>query len=109
MDCALQKHGTIDVEMAKDIITFLSPAKSPGYWTDEYIKGEPMTALIEGSISVCDLRALRIHTLGGYWCDQWISLALSNYVGTPQQEQWLPSQRTSPPPPLVSQGGEHAA
>lgn len=78
----VENHGKIDLEKAKDIITFLSPAKSPGYWTDEFIKGEPMTALIEGSISVCDLKAMRIHTLGGYWCDNWTSLTLTNYVSS---------------------------
>lgn len=73
-------YGQIDLEKAIWLCSYLSPDRVPGYWSKEFIPGKPMTAMIEGSMSVVDLKNRKIATKGGYWCDDWVTIQLMNYI-----------------------------
>lgn len=73
-------HGQIDLDKAKDLILFLAPDRTPGYWNDTLIPGNPMSAQIEGSITVADLVAREMHVKGGYYTDDWIGIHLPQYL-----------------------------
>jgi hypothetical protein len=75
-----QHYGSIDFDTAKFIITFLSPDRTPGYWARRLDPNDPMSAVIEGSISVVDTTTKRIATKAGYWSDGWIELTLTRYI-----------------------------
>jgi hypothetical protein len=76
----LARYGQIDAEAAKDIISFLAPDRTPGYWNDTINPHDPMSAQIEGAISVVDFAAQTIYTRSGYWADGWVHLTLSSYI-----------------------------
>lgn len=72
--------GSIDLESAKDIITFLAPDRTPGFWTNRLNPDDPMTAQIEGSITVADLVTREMHVKAGYFTDAWIGVHLLAYL-----------------------------
>lgn len=49
-------YGNIDFATAREIITFLAPNRTPGYWTDTLIPNDPMSAVVEGHLVVADLK-----------------------------------------------------
>ena len=71
--------GTIDLEKAKELILFLAPDRSPGFWTDYLHPDNPMSAQIEGSITVADLVTREMHVKAGYFTDAWIGVHLLAY------------------------------
>lgn len=82
-ELAAVRGETLGPDDAKEVITFLSPDRTPGYWNNTLVPGEPMTAQIEGAISVIDLRsadAIVLHSKTGYWTDNWVQVSLNKYV-----------------------------
>ncbi len=72
--------GTIDIDTALYIMEFLSPERTPGYWTNMINASDPMSAMVEGTMNVADITELRLHSKCGYWADSWTALSLKNYV-----------------------------
>lgn len=75
----VEQHGTLDYAVARDIITFLSPDRTPGFWTDTLHAGDAMSAVVEGSITVADLTTLQFQVKGGYWADDFLQFHFANY------------------------------
>ena len=65
--------GNITFASAKDLITFLGPSRTPGFYREPDIGG---------IVSVVDLTAGRLAALGGYWGDAWSHVTLALYVPT---------------------------
>jgi hypothetical protein len=76
---ASRDKANFDLDAAQHAISFLSPERTPGYWPPT-IKGEPMSALVEGSIGVCDLATIECRFLSGFWADKWVKVTLSRYL-----------------------------
>eukprot|EP00051_Salpingoeca_urceolata_P028520 m.487268 g.487268 ORF g.487268 m.487268 type:complete len:615 (-) comp24923_c0_seq1:23-1867(-) len=82
-------YGTLDVATALDAITFLSPDRTPGYWNHTLDPRDPMSAQVEGAVSVASLLpaanqtadrlVLQLHTKTGYWKDNFYTTTLTNY------------------------------
>eukprot|EP00753_Platysulcus_tardus_P022754 PLAT9969.1.p1 GENE.PLAT9969.1~~PLAT9969.1.p1 ORF type:complete len:602 (+),score=319.75 PLAT9969.1:26-1831(+) len=75
-----QLHGSLDVDKAKWVITFLSPDRTPGYWSNYLNAKQPMSAVVEGAISVVDLKASIMWTKSGYWMDDWTQASIRRYT-----------------------------
>jgi hypothetical protein len=71
---AAAEKSAIDLEMAKWLITFLAPDRTPGFWGDT----------VDGIISACDLSARVIDVKGGYWVDDFIRITLPAYLNSTQ-------------------------
>ena len=76
-------HGNINMETAKEVMNFLSPLRTPGYWTNT-INENPMSAIVEGTMNIADIKNLRLVTKTGYWSDLWTELTLTGFL--PKQE-----------------------
>jgi len=76
----VENYGNIDHNVARDIITFLSPDRTPGYWTDTLNASDPMSAIVEGHLVVADVKNGIFQVKGGYWSDKWLQVQLPNYV-----------------------------
>eukprot|EP01080_Neovahlkampfia_damariscottae_P007861 gene7861-12332_t len=75
----LENYGKIDWEYVRNIITRLSPDRTPGFWSNYWDPNDPMTAEIEGQITIVDIKKRIIEMKGGYWTDDFIKLQLLNY------------------------------
>lgn len=54
---------------------------TPEYWVfDRLHESDPLSAPIQGSLAVCDLKDRRMVTKTGYFRDAWIQLTLPNYL-----------------------------
>mmetsp|Transcript_9738 Transcript_9738/g.36240 ORF Transcript_9738/g.36240 Transcript_9738/m.36240 type:complete len:609 (-) Transcript_9738:45-1871(-) len=71
--------GSVDMEKAWEILTFLSPDRTPGYWSDYLYPDDPMSAVHEGTITLIDMKQQIIRSKGGYWKDDYVELHLKNY------------------------------
>ena len=80
MNLTLNKKGKIDFDEAIWLMSFLSPERAPGYWNNTIIPNNPMSAIVEGSISVYDLKKKVMKSKGGYWADNWIQTSLPLYL-----------------------------
>ena len=63
----VENYGNIDHNVARDIITFLSPDRTPGYWTDTLNASDPMSAIVEGHLVVADVK-VRTFWSSLYYC-----------------------------------------
>lgn len=72
--------GHIDFDKMVWLMSFLSPARSPGYWNNRIDPKDPLSAIVEGSTSVFDCGSKRVSTLTGYFHDRWMNITLMNYV-----------------------------
>lgn len=52
----IENYGHIDHDVAKHIITFLSPDRTPGYWANTWNASDPMSAIVEGHLVVADVK-----------------------------------------------------
>lgn len=78
-----RKKGPIDKSTARDLINFLDPLTGPfpGYYAnsprcskhEDYI-------IIEGSVSLCDLKEKSIESHFGYYQDKWVTITLPRYL-----------------------------
>lgn len=96
-----QQYGTLTYETCKEIITFLSPWKQPGYPQNapsyrhgipsfiEYMRPHPTQSppklhetavLISGSISLVDVKRRRVENRSGYWGNEFYALTLTHYL-----------------------------
>eukprot|EP00164_Ancoracysta_twista_P005192 GFYU01007096.1.p1 GENE.GFYU01007096.1~~GFYU01007096.1.p1 ORF type:complete len:618 (+),score=223.48 GFYU01007096.1:227-2080(+) len=76
--------GTFDMEKTKEVLSYLSPDVTPGYWnTPRVDPHNPMTMEISGALSAVDTRRRQIQTKSGYWIDGWLTLNLLNYITPP--------------------------
>ncbi len=61
-------YGHIDFEKAREIITFLAPNRSPGYWKNPPLDPkDPMTQEVEGVIALVNLKTKLFQLKAGYW------------------------------------------
>lgn len=74
------KYGQLTLEDCIEIVCFLSPENTPGYWTNTIDDSNPMSAIVEGTMNVADIGNQRLYTKTGYWEDKWTYLTLSQYV-----------------------------
>lgn len=75
-----QAHGKINLELAKYLILFLAPDRTPGFWNDYLYPNNTMSAQVEGSITVANLVTREIQIKSGYYTDNWIGVNLMQYV-----------------------------
>jgi hypothetical protein len=75
-----QSYGKIDFDICLNIVEFLSPVNTPGYWTNTINASDPMSAMVEGTMNIADISNLKLSTKTGYWSDEWTSLSLSNFL-----------------------------
>ena len=75
-----QRWGTFDFDTTQDVISFLSPDRTPGYWHDYSNPNNVMSAKVQGIVCAADLQAARFATKGGYWADGWLEVHLKAYV-----------------------------
>ena len=75
-----EQGGGMTLADAIDVITFLSPEKTPGYFHKYLHPSQPMSAQIEGMIAVMDLRAGVVGVKTGYWADPFVYVTMRNYL-----------------------------
>jgi hypothetical protein len=73
------KRRKANYKAAKAFLDFLSPPSS------DYYSGNPKSKdgkeiRMEGSSSLCDLKAKTIESHYGYFCDDWVRLSLESYL-----------------------------
>lgn len=73
-------YGSIDMEAAIRITSYLSPLKTPGYWTNTINESDPMSAIVEGTMNVVHNNKLKFATKTGYWADDWTFITLSGFL-----------------------------
>jgi hypothetical protein len=76
----IEKYGEIDWEYMRNIITRLAPNRTPGFWTNYWDPKDPMTAEIEGQLTMCDVKNRIMEMKSGYWTDAWTRISLLNFV-----------------------------
>jgi hypothetical protein len=67
-------NGGVGYDKAKDILDFLNPS---GRYPDYYGRDKQV---IEGSLSLFDLKKKTVESHYGYYKDEWIKLTLPNYL-----------------------------
>lgn len=76
----LSKRGSIGMEEAKELVSFLTPlGKNPDYYKDNPKSRDGSQIRIEGCDSVFDLKNLVVESHYGYYCDKWVRLSLRKY------------------------------
>lgn len=79
---AIQVKKAIDYDTAKSLIGYLSPyGENPAYYANNPKSSDGKEIRIEGCVSIFDLKNLVVESHYGYYCDEWVKLTLSNYVG----------------------------
>ncbi len=73
-DAKREENGGIGYDKAKEILDFLNPA---GRYPEYYGKDKQV---IEGSLSLFDLKNKTVESHYGYYKDEWIKLTLPNYL-----------------------------
>mmetsp|Transcript_1046 Transcript_1046/g.1706 ORF Transcript_1046/g.1706 Transcript_1046/m.1706 type:complete len:656 (-) Transcript_1046:223-2190(-) len=73
-------YGKVTIKDAIEVAEFLSPEKTPGYWTNTIDDTDPMSAIVEGTMNVIHLNELRLYTKTGYWADAWTHISLRNFL-----------------------------
>ncbi len=77
----LTDYGEFDFDKAQSAIDLLNPdGQFPGYYDKIPASLDGKTKQIEGSLSICDLKAKIIRSHFGYFADEWIQITLPNYV-----------------------------
>ena len=86
-------HGKITIAECRDIVSFLSPQNEPKYVSNQrkfdhyakllgasesYSKNDTIT--ISGSLSVIDIRAMRLENKAGSWKNEFFGISLKNYM-----------------------------
>lgn len=74
------RGGYRDLEDAKTTILFLDPDRKPGYWHKRIVPDDPMSAMVEGAITVADLTRGTVQLKSGYYEDPWVQVTLPNYI-----------------------------
>jgi hypothetical protein len=69
--------GITDIGKAWDIITFMSPARTPGFSKRKpVVPSDPLSILIEGAVSAIDTGGLIMRSQWGYWSDDTTQMSL---------------------------------
>lgn len=77
---ALAEKGSIDLDDAKRLISFLAPyGKYKNYHADNPRSGDGKEIRIEGCVSVFDLKNRAVESHYGYYCDKWVRITLPGY------------------------------
>ncbi len=77
---AISRKGFVDAESAGELIDFLAPyRKFPDYYANKG-KGRDGEIIIEGSVSLFDLKEKKVKSHYGYYCDEWVELTLPSYL-----------------------------
>lgn len=76
----LEERGSIGLEDARDLISFLSPSgRNKDYHADNPKSKDGKQLRIEGCLSVFDLKKKVVESQYGYFCDKWVRLTLPEY------------------------------
>ncbi|HWR18801.1 MAG TPA: hypothetical protein VN608_04205 [Clostridia bacterium] len=76
------KEGSISMISAKRIAEFLAPyGHFPKYYLKNPRSRDGKAVRIEGSVSVCDLKAIIMESHYGYYSDAWVKTTLAKYLG----------------------------
>lgn len=76
----LAEKGSIGIEDAKDLVSFLAPyGKYKGYYAGNPRSADGREIRIEGCVCVFDLKNRTVESHYGYYCDKWIRLSLPVY------------------------------
>lgn len=75
------KKGPVNKKTALELIDFLNPKreKFPLYYDGNPRSKDGKEIVIEGSVSLFDLKEKTIDSLFGYYCDKWVSITLPRY------------------------------
>lgn len=77
------RKGPVDFARALDIITFLTPEHFPTYWAHRFDPTDPMSAQVEGAVSLLWMNGKtgrqEMHTKTGYWHDSFTRVQLPGY------------------------------
>lgn len=77
----LDAYGSIDFDKAQEIIDFLNPnGRYPEYSSKHPTSSDGKVRTIQGTISVCDLKALVMKSQYGYYTDEWVWITLPDYI-----------------------------
>jgi hypothetical protein len=106
---ALAQQGEVDFEAAARLVQYLQPCPTvmpqgwtdlmhvasgsvppltaargtmctPGFWDNLIDPQDPTSAIIEGSLTVADLKSLQVRVKAGVWSDGWLQLSMRNYL-----------------------------
>ncbi len=78
---ALRERGSINYQMAKQLIDYLAPnGKYPSYYAKNPRSRDKREICIEGCTSIFDLKKKTVESHYGYYCDEWVKVTLPNYV-----------------------------
>jgi len=77
----LDGYGDFDLDSAQEAIDFLHPSGPyPEYYAKSPKSSNGKATQIEGSVSICDMKAKIMKSHFGYYADEWIQVTLPNYV-----------------------------
>lgn len=78
--CAQKGGKKIDYKKAKELIDFLSPKRHfPKYYENNPCSDDG-EIVINGSVSLCDLKKLTMESHYGYYCDEWVKINLARFL-----------------------------
>jgi hypothetical protein len=77
---ALKGGKKIDYAKAKELIDFLSPKRTFTRYYENNPRSEDGEIVINGSISLCDLKNLTMESHYGYYCDEWVKINLARFM-----------------------------
>jgi hypothetical protein len=78
----IMHDGSISTASAKRVAEFLAPyGRYPQYYAKNPRSRDGKAIRIEGSVSVCDLKAVAMESHYGYYSDEWVKTTLGRYLG----------------------------
>jgi len=77
---ALEGGKKIDYEKARELIDFLSPKRNFPKYYENNPRSEDGEIVINGSVSLCDLKNLTMESHYGYYCDEWVKINLARFM-----------------------------
>ena len=76
---ALENGNKIDYEKARELIDYLSPKRTYPKYYENNPKSDDGEIVIDGSVSLCDLKNLTMESHYGYYCDEWVKINLARF------------------------------
>jgi len=73
-------NNNISYAQAKELIDFLAPEHTEGYYTKNPVSRNGNEQAIDGCVSLFDLKHGTVESHFGYYKDKWVKLTLGNYV-----------------------------
>eukprot|EP00035_Acanthoeca_spectabilis_P013173 m.240173 g.240173 ORF g.240173 m.240173 type:complete len:224 (-) comp15820_c0_seq8:1112-1783(-) len=86
LNANLRKASPLSFETAMDVIGFLSPKNYPTYWDHRFNRADPMSAQVEGAVSLVWMNEKtgrhEMRTKTGYWADPYTRISPRMYAKT---------------------------